>query len=213
MPACTPARLPSRTAVLTLLPALFAASVAAAPPRAAETSEREAERAPVQREAIAQQREAMAALARLDGEWRGTATATLPSGEQHTMVQTERVGPLLGGTLRLIEGRGYAADGTPVFHAVAVLSYDVARQAYSMRSYAAGQAGDFPFRATADGFEWEIPSPAGTTRYRARVTDGHWEQSGERLVEGQPPQRMFEMQLTRIGDTAWPDGGAVPPTP
>ena len=34
---------------------------------------------------------------------------------------------------------------------------------------------------------------------------------GERLVPGQEPQRIFEMDLKRVGDTDWPAAGPVAP--
>jgi hypothetical protein len=33
---------------------------------------------------------------------------------------------------------------------------------------------------------------------------------GERIVGTAPPMQMFEMNLTRIGDTQWPAGDPVP---
>jgi hypothetical protein len=47
-------------------------------------------------------------------------------------------------------------------------------------------------------------------RYTATVRDGVWTEIGERIVEGKPPVRTFEMRLKRIGSTDWPAGGAVP---
>ena len=44
--------------------------------------------------------------------WRGPAVIHAPQGRR-TSTQTERVGPMLGGSIRLIEGQGYAADGAP----------------------------------------------------------------------------------------------------
>lgn len=55
---------------------------------------------------IAAQREGMAPLAYMDGVWRGPATTTLPSGEVHNITQTERIGPFLDGSVKVIEGRG-----------------------------------------------------------------------------------------------------------
>ena len=160
---------------------------------------------------VAAQREAMAAFAFMDGAWRGTATTVLPGGEQRTVAQTERIGPLLDGAVRLIEGRGHDADGRVTFNALGILSYDVRTKAYSLRSYAMGHAGDFPVQRTADGFSWEIPAGPATIRYHATVKDGTWHETGERVVPGQDPVRFFEMRLTRVGDSAWPAAGAVPP--
>lgn len=157
------------------------------------------------------QREAMASLAFMDGVWRGEAWTLLPSGERHTLTQTERVGPFLDGTVKVIEGRGYEADGAVSFNALGIVSYDPAQQTFSMRSYALGQAGDFALTPTADGFTWEIPAGPATIRYAATVEDGVWHEVGDRIVPGQEPVRFFEMTLTRVGDTAWPADGAIPP--
>ena len=55
---------------------------------------------------IAAQKEAMASLRAMHGVWRGTATVTTPSGEKRVITQTERIGPFLDGSLKVIEGRG-----------------------------------------------------------------------------------------------------------
>lgn len=60
---------------------------------------------------IAAQREAMTALAKMDGVWRGSAWTILPSGEKHDITQTERIGLFLDGSVRVMEGRGYDSEG------------------------------------------------------------------------------------------------------
>jgi hypothetical protein len=52
--------------------------------------------------------------------------------------------------------------------------------------------------------------PGATLRYHATVKEGAWHETGERIVEGQAPVKMFEMRLTRLGDSPWPSGEAVP---
>lgn len=160
--------------------------------------------------AMAAQREAMTKLAMLDGEWRGTAWTITPAGEKHTLTQTERVGPMLGGAVRVIEGRGYEADGRVSFNAFAVISYKPDTKAYEMRSYAGGRAGDFAITPTGDGFTWEIPAGPMTIRYTATVKDGKWREVGDRIAPGKDPVRFLEMDLARIGDSTWPATGAVP---
>jgi hypothetical protein len=91
---------------------------------------------------IAAQREAISSLSFLDGTWRGPAWTLLPSGERHSFIQTERVGPFLDGSVRVIEGRGYEADGSVIFNAFAIISYDLTKREYRMRSYAQGYTGD-----------------------------------------------------------------------
>jgi hypothetical protein len=160
--------------------------------------------------ALAAQKEAQARLAWMDGVWRGPAVTRGPGGE-HKVTQTERIGTMLGGTLRVIEGRGFNPDGTVGFNAFAVISYDPASKAYDFRSYAQGRSGDFVITPTADGYVWEIPAGPATIRYTATLKDKVWTEIGERIVPSQPAMPFFEMHLTRIGDTTWPNGGAMTP--
>jgi len=154
-------------------------------------------------QAIAAEREAMARLAWMDGIWRGPATTQTPSGP-HSVTQTERIGPLLGGTIKVLEGKGYNADGSTGFNAFGIVSYDPASRSYRLHSYALGRAGDFDFTPNADGYVWTIPAGPFTIRYTATLAGGTWTEVGDRIVPGQPPQRFFEMHLTRVSDTDWP---------
>ena len=157
------------------------------------------------------QRAAMRPLAMLDGTWRGKARLLGADGKWEEHTQTERVGTTLDSTLKLIEGRGYDAEGKPVFHAVAVLGYDARRKAYAFRTHALGEVGDFVFTPTDSGFVWEVKAPAFTMRYTTVIRDGRWREVGDRIVSGAEPVRFIEMDLTRIGSTDWPAAGAVPP--
>lgn len=184
-------------AVPLLCVALASAAQAAGDPRSAEL--------------LAAQAKAMAPLAIFDGIWRGPATITLPDGKTLQITQTERVGSMLGGTLKVIEGRGHLPDGSVGFNAFAVISFSPQTGRYGFRSHAQGYAGDFALEVRPDGFTWSTPAgPGATIRYTATLKDGVWTEIGERLVEGRPPLKTFEMQLKRIGSTDWPAGGAVP---
>lgn len=160
---------------------------------------------------IAAQREAMKQLASLDGIWRGPAWTILPSGEKRTLTQTERVGPFLDGSVKVIEGKGYEADGRVGFNAFATVSYDPATRAYTMHSYAQGNVGDFVLKPTADGYVWEIPAGQMIIRYTSVIKDGVWHEVGERIMPGKEPVRFSELNLKRVGDTNWPAGDAVSP--
>jgi hypothetical protein len=157
------------------------------------------------------QKEAMKAFAAMDGVWRGPAWTLLPSGEKHTITQTERIGPFLDGSVKVIEGRGYEADGRVSFNAFGTISFDPSKKSYTMHSHAMGNVGDFAIKPTPDGYTWEIPAGPMTIRYTAVIKDGTLKEVGDRLAPGADPVRLFEMTLTRIGDTTWPAGGAVPP--
>lgn len=159
---------------------------------------------------IAAQREAMAAFARMDGVWRGPAWTITPNG-RHDIVQTERIGAFLGGSIRVIEGRGYNADGTVGFNALGVIAYHPETSSYTISSWAMGRAGVFPIRPTADGYVWETPAgPGAIIRYTATIRDGTLREIGERIAGSGAPVQFFEMNLRRIGDTDWPAAAPVP---
>jgi hypothetical protein len=160
---------------------------------------------------IAAEREAMVPLAFMDGIWRGTAWTILPSGEKHTITQTERIGPFLDGSVKVIEGRGYDPDGKVTFNAFGTISYNPATRAYTMHSHAQGNVGDFVLTPSADGYVWDIPAGPMTIRYTAVVKEGAWREVGDRVTPGKEPVRFFEMNLKRVGDTDWPAAGAVSP--
>lgn len=158
---------------------------------------------------LASQRAAMVNLAFMDGVWRGEAWTMTRTGEKYSLTQTERIGSFLGGAVKVIEGRGYETDGKVAFNALGVISYDPGSGGYSMQSHAMGHSGSFKLTPTADGFIWEIPAGPMTIRYTAVIKDGAWRQVGERIVPGQEPVRILEMNLKRLGDTDWPAAGAV----
>lgn len=159
---------------------------------------------------IAAQKTAMGSLEVMDGVWRGPAWTILPSGEKHNITQTERIGPFLDGSVKIIEGRGYDSEGKVSFNALGIVSYDPGKKAFSIHSYAQGLAGDFVLKPIADGYIWEIPAGSMTIRYTATIRDGAWLEVGDRIVEGKEPQRFFEMKLKRVGDTTWPGSNPVP---
>jgi hypothetical protein len=119
---------------------------------------------------------------------------------------------LLGGSIKVIEGRGYDDAGAVRFNAFAIVSFDPASGSYTLHSHALGRVGDFAFVPTADGYHWEIPlGPAATLRYVATVRNGELHEVGDHVAEGREPVRVFEMRLKRVGDTDWPAAGAVGP--
>ncbi len=161
---------------------------------------------------IAAQKEAMAAFSAMDGVWRGPAWTIRPNGEKHNITQTERIGPFLDGSVKVMEGRGYDPDGRVTFNAFGTISYNPATKAYTMHSHAMGNVGDFAIKPTPDGYTWEIPmGPTRTLRYTAVIKDGSLKEVGDVLEPGKEPFRNFEMVLKRVGDTTWPAGGAIPP--
>lgn len=144
------------------------------------------------------------------GEWVGTASGFAPDGTPYTVTQTERVGPMLDGDVVVIEGTGYRENGETAFSAFAVVSQSGPNGGWEMRSYANGRAGTFPFEPRENGFVWSTPAgPNARMRYSATFDGDRWSQVGEYVVEAQPPRQVFEMNLARIGPTAWPSSDPV----
>lgn len=161
----------------------------------------------------AERHAAMERLGFLHGVWVGPASGMNPDGTRYAVTQTERMGPMLGGDILVIEGRGYEEDGSTGFNAFAVISYDANGDKYEIRSYAQGYAGTFPLTPTDDGFVWEVPAGPGVMRFTATVAGDHYREVGVFVMPGQPERPSFEMNLIRRGDTDWPAAGAVDPTP
>lgn len=159
----------------------------------------------------AEQRAAMQTMAWMDGEWVGEATVYAGPGRTLTHPHTERIGPMLGGSIRVIEGRTAADDGGALFNAFAVISWDDAADRFTMRSYANGQAADFPLEASEEGFSWSTPSRGGEMRYVTTFRDGEWVEVGDFVLPGREPMRVIELRLRRRGDTDWPAANPVLP--
>lgn len=161
---------------------------------------------------ITAQKEAMKKITRYDGVWRGPAWSILPTG-RHDITQTERIGPFLDGSLKVLEGRGYNADGSTGFNAFGTISFEPNTGKYNLHSYAQSFAGDFELKVTDTGYTWEVPAgPSAKVLYTATITDSTWLEVGDRIVEGQAPVRVFQMDLKRVGPTTWPASNPVSAT-
>jgi len=159
------------------------------------------------------QAEAMAKLSEVRGVWRGPAKSLRNDGTWHEITQTERMGPMLDGGVRVIEGRGYEADGALSFNAFGVLSYNVDAKAYEFRSYNGANAGTFPWTITPTGFAWEVPAgPQMTVHYDITLKDDVWHEVGTRVPKASGAGvKIFEMTLKRVSETDWPLAGAIQP--
>lgn len=190
---------------------LMATTAVVAPAHAGEKGAATAA-APKGGDASSEAKAKMAKLRALHGTWRGEASGVDRHRKPYKITQTERVGPLLDGEILLVEGRGYSADGNTQFNAFAVMSWNPRTQKYEFRSYTDGMSGTFEANVTENGFVWETPAgPDAKMVFTATIKDGRWHEVGEYIAKGRPPMKVFEMNLTRVGDTDWPQGTAVPP--
>ena len=89
-------------------------------------------------------------------------------------------------------------------------SPSIPSQRYSLSSYALAIAA-FPAPPDRHGYVWEAPAgPGAIIRYTATVPTAHWREIGERIAGDAPPVRIVELNLRRVGDTAWPAADPVP---
>jgi hypothetical protein len=158
------------------------------------------------------QQDAMKALAFLDGEWRGSAKTSRKTGTV-SMTQTVRAGPMLDGTVRMLEVRSYEADGHLSFDALRVLSYNPERKTYELRSYQNGSVRDYEVSATASGLTWQIESGGKvSTRYEISVKNGVWTETATRMptAKTDKPETYLSISIKRQRATTWPAAGALP---
>ncbi|MBP2160718.1 MULTISPECIES: DUF1579 domain-containing protein [Asticcacaulis] len=155
---------------------------------------------------------AMAKFDAMKGVWKGEAKGTGPGGVPFNVTQTERIGPLLGGDVLVVEGTGYLADGKIGFNAFGVISWNTQTQGYEFRTYNAGRSGTFKMTPTDTGAVWEIPAgPNANIVSTITIKDGTWHEVQQYVTQGQPARTVVEMNLKRVGDSEWPAAGAVKP--
>jgi hypothetical protein len=186
----------------TMAPAVLAAWTCLTAPAAAQPG-----RPPEPAVLLAAQREAMKPLAWTFGRWQGEAWS-VTDGKRHDVIQTERIGPMLDGTIVVMEGKSFERDGKPsAFNAFGVMSYDAQAKSYALHSHAQGRAGTFPLEVTPNGYAWQIQAGPMKIRYVATFKDGVWREAGEMIRPDGRSTPIFEMNLKRVGDTDWPLAG------
>lgn len=148
-----------------------------------------------------EQRQAMARLAPLVGDWTGEAHVSSPA--QAIGYHVEQVESALDGLLIIFRGASYANPqhtGAPVFQALAVVSYNDASDTYEFRSYTRGYSSNATGEFLEDGsFRWSL-SPGGQMRmrYTIRFDANSWREIGESSTDGgQTWTQTIDMTLTR----------------
>jgi len=151
-------------------------------------------------------REAMKKLDYLAGKWRGDATVTLGK-DPKPLKQTEDVQYKLDGVVLLVEGIGRGKlpgkdeDGV-LFHALAVMSYDVQAKRYKINAYRMeGQSVDADVTLTERGFIWGFKQPERGVEVKYTLTltpKDEWHEFGEYSLDGKTWTKFIEMKLTRV---------------
>lgn len=150
---------------------------------------------------LAAQRAAMERLAPLVGDWQGPANVLFPV--ERTVFQSEHVERDMHGLLLVIHGTGYASaerTGEPIFNAMAVISYDDARQIYEFRAYNDGRAVTAEARFLPDGrLQWQMNFAPVIIRYTITLGAATWGEIGEMSRDnGATWTRTIEMNLAKV---------------
>jgi hypothetical protein len=148
----------------------------------------------------AAQREAMKKFEFMVGQWSGDATVMRGPAGKITFTQTENVEMKLDGLVMLVEGKGTATDGKVMFQALGMISYDEAAKQYRFRAFNDGRYMDTELTPASDGkgFQWGLNFGPAKMHYTMQLNDkGEWVETGDLLMEGQPPRRVVDINVRR----------------
>ena len=149
------------------------------------------------------QRAAMRKLDFLAGRWSGDARAWR-GGDPVEFTQTEEAQFKLDGLLLVIEGRGDSkSDGKPVLRALGIISYDDEAGVYRMRAYNDGRYMETELKLAAGGrgASWGFTIGAFRTNSVLSINPaGEWTESHDLLFGSDPPRKIMEIRVTRVGE-------------
>ncbi|MBX3118207.1 MAG: hypothetical protein KF784_04015 [Fimbriimonadaceae bacterium] len=144
--------------------------------------------------------EAMKKLSFLFGEWEGTGWVQMGQ-ERSTYTVKESVHPRAGGTVVSFQGIGKDTKTGIVGHdAYGVMSYDLEKKAYTIRSYVMnGQSGVFPATIGDKSIVWEIKTDDRHIKYSISLDEkGQWVEIGEVKLDGNLWYKFMEMTLKKV---------------
>ena len=136
------------------------------------------------------------------GRWAGPAWFMTPNGERQAAYQTERVQPMLDGTILLIEGTGREGgpDGEIVFQAVGILSHDADTGLYYLDAFRDGRHVRAEIISVENGAEWGFEADGRQIHNVMRLEDGRWHETGTVILGSGQSIPVVEFTLERVSD-------------
>ena len=150
----------------------------------------------------AMKRSEMKKLEQFVGQWKGSGWI-MEGRERMNFVGTETVQRKIDGLALLVEGRFTAkmpsGEERVIHETLAVLSYNPQTKIYDIDAFlASGRAGRYEFKITEDGWEWGFKFAQGAVRYKIKIADNTWTETGELMLNGKDWTKFFEMNLKKV---------------
>lgn len=141
-------------------------------------------------------------LEQLVGQWKGSGWIQ-QGRERMNFVGTETVQRKIDGLALLVEGRFIAkmpsGEEKVIHETLAVLSYNPQAKIYDFNTFlASGAAGKHELKIVEDGWEWGFKIPQGVIRYKIKIADNTWMETGEIMMNGKDWTKFFEMNLKKV---------------
>lgn len=150
------------------------------------------------------QKEAMASVAFLVGEWRGSGWWDVGQGRIQ-IESSEVVESRLDGLALVIEGHhtsrmDTASEPVVVHHALAMMTYDPDADEYRFNTQVArGGTGMYSGYVEDGAFIWRMTAGGGQIRYTIQIDDeGRWHETGHFSNDGATWEQFFAMTLARV---------------
>ncbi|MEJ8803890.1 hypothetical protein [Pontibacter sp. H249] len=146
--------------------------------------------------------EKMKALNWITGKWQGQGWMSYGPNQKHTFTQTEDIQYKLDNTVMQIEGLG-KKDGKTIHDALALMTYDINKGAYTFHSYTSEGRYQTDADVTVEDkkFIWQMNNnPNRQIRYTIWLDDkNQWQEIGEMSTDkGQTWNKFFEMTLEKV---------------
>lgn len=134
----------------------------------------------------------------LTGHWTGSGWIRMGPGEPQHFTSIAIIEPRIDGQALVVDGRHTDPEGTPVHHAIGIISWDPEIEKYRFQTYVAGRsANSYIAWLEGDALIWEMEVDNRRMRFTITVDEeGRWHETGVVTIEGKS-YPFFEMTLEK----------------